>query len=243
MKKLKYFKILLRYLKNEKLLIALYIILSVIMYASPVLGTLVWADMYEALSEVNLHNFLILIVINGALNILCWSILDYPINRIFNRLQANFMSEINRDLYKKINDLPSIAFEEIGTGEFVNRMYTDPNNILDLLSLLIKLSTRLVTAIVFVFITFTISVSAGLELIGLCGSMFIFANIYYPKIKKNHEEIKKVSDKYVKDITENISGVREIKALGIKKTINNNVNNTIINLFNKEKKQSNDESM
>ena len=243
MKKLKYFKILLRYLKNEKLLIALYIILSVIMYASPVLGTLVWADMYEALSEVNLHNFLILIVINGALNILCWSILDYPINRIFNRLQANFMSEINRDLYKKINDLPSIAFEEIGTGEFVNRMYTDPNNILDLLSLLIKLSTRLVTAVVFVFITFTISVSAGLELIGLCGSMFIFANIYYPKIKKNHEEIKKVSDKYVKDITENISGVREIKALGIKKTINNNVNNTIINLFNKEKKQSNDESM
>lgn len=42
---------------------------------------------------------------------------------------------------------------------------------------------------------------------------------FFPKIKKVQEEIKKESDDYVKTTTENITGIREIKSLGIKKII------------------------
>lgn len=243
MKNLKHFKILLRYLKDQKFLITLYIILSIISYIIPVYISFVWADTFDALVNSKLESFLVLVIFHGAMCSLVWSIMDYPINYIFNKLQARFMYEINKDLYKKINDLPAIGFEEIGTGEFVNRMYTDSDRIMSLLSHLIKLGTRIIIAIILIIISFTISVYAGLELILLALAMYIFANIYYPKVKKMHEGIKKVSDKYVKDITENISGVREIKALGIKDNINNKVYNMLSDLFTKQNKQANSEAL
>ena len=64
----------------------------------------------------------------------------------------------------------------------------------------------------------------------------ILSNIYYPKIKKTQEEIKKESDEYIKIATQNISGIREIKALGIKDNINHNIFTIIENLFGKQRK-------
>ena len=42
---------------------------------------------------------------------------------------------------------------------------------------------------------------------------------FFPKIKKTQEKIKKESDSYVKTATENLTGIREIKSLGIKTNI------------------------
>ena len=59
---------------------------------------------------------------------------------------------------------------------------------------------------------------------------------FFPKIKKTQESIKKESDNYVKVATENITGIREIKSLGIKKNIENNIFNILDNLFSHNKK-------
>jgi ATP-binding cassette subfamily B protein len=139
--------------------------------------------------------------------------------------------------------MPAIAFEEIGVGEFINRMYTDPDRILELLNKLIKLTCRLIIAIIIVFISFSVSIFVGLELLVLCIVMFILSNIYYPKLKKIHEEIKKESDNYIKVATQNITGIREIKALGIKSNINRIVYVNIENLFNRQRKIGVDETV
>lgn len=73
--------------------------------------------------------------------------------------------------------------------------------------------------------------------------MFILSNVYYPKLKKIHEEIKKDSDEYIKVATQNISGIREIKALGIKDNINRRIYVNIENLFSKQKKVGVNESV
>ena len=104
-----------------------------------------------------------------------------------------------------------------------------------LLKKLIKLSCRTVIAIIIVIISFSISFIVGLELIAFAVFMFLLSNVYYPKIKKTQEEIKKESDLYIKEVTQNISGIREIKALGIKENINNNIFNIIKSLFSKQK--------
>ena len=54
---------------------------------------------------------------------------------------------------------------------------------------------------------------------------------FFPKIKKTQENIKKESDSYVKVATENITGIREIKSLGIKKNIENGVFSILDKLF------------
>lgn len=59
---------------------------------------------------------------------------------------------------------------------------------------------------------------------------------FFPRIKKTQEAIKKESDSYVKEATENITGIREIKALGIKDNIENKIFKTLTNLFKNTKK-------
>ena len=54
---------------------------------------------------------------------------------------------------------------------------------------------------------------------------------FFPKIKKTQEDIKKESDFQVKTATENLTGIREIKALGIKRNIENRMFENINRLF------------
>ena len=236
MKKLKHFKILFHYLKNDKLLLFIYLSTSILRYFEPLLNAFIWANAFEALTKGNEKMFLIYLSCWSGVILFCWVLLTIPSGLVFNKLEHNFMVRVNKDLYAKVSNLPAIAYEEIGVGEFINRMYTDPDRILDLLHRLIKLTCRLIIAIIIVIISFTISLAVGIELVVLCIIMFILSNIYYPKLKKINEEIKKEGDEYVKVATQNITGIREIKALGIKDNINNRVFKRIDSLFYKQKK-------
>lgn len=236
MKGLKNFKILFRYFKNNKLNLSLYIIFTILKYFEPLANAFIWASAIEALANGDQSQFFKYLIMWSSIIIIAWVFVQLPTDLIYNKLEKRFMEGVNKDLYTKVTNMPAIAFEEIGSGEFINRIYNDPDRILELLQKLIKLSCRLIIAIIIVVISFTISWIVGLELIFLCIIMFILSNVYYPKLKKIHEEIKKDSDEYIKVATQNISGIREIKALGIKENINGRIYTNIESLFSKQRK-------
>ena len=236
MKGLKNFKILFRYFKNNKLELSLYLILTILKYFEPLANAFIWAKAFQAIADGEKSIFIKYLILWSTVIIIAWVFIQLPTDLIYNKLEKKFMENVNKDLYVKVSDMPAIAFEEIGVGEFINRMYTDPDRILDLLNKLIKLTCRLVIAIIIVAVSFTVSLYVGLELLLLVVVMFILSNIYYPKLKKIHEEIKKESDNYIKVATQNITGIREIKALGIKENINRRIYVNIENLFNKQRK-------
>ena len=146
---------------------------------------------------------------------------------LYNYLENYFMKRVTKDLYHKINNLPAVAFEEMSVGEFVNRMYFEPEKIMELLNKLIRLLCRAIVVIILVFFSFYISWVLGLEILVMSLMMGFISYQFLPKIKKNNEIIKKQSDKYVKEATENISGVREIKALGIKRHVEEKLNSIL----------------
>ncbi|MBQ8659523.1 MAG: ABC transporter ATP-binding protein [Bacilli bacterium] len=236
MKSLKNFKILFRYFKNDKFILSLYIILTIIKHFEPLLNAFIWANGFQALADGNKELFITYLLLWSGVIIIAWVFIQLPTDLIYNKLEKKFMEYVIKDLYAKVTDLPAIAFEDIGTGEFINRMANDPDRILQLLQKLIKLTCRLVIAIVIVCVSFTISVYVGLELVILCIVMFLLSNVYYPKLKKIQEDIKKDSDKYIKVATQNISGIREIKALGIKENIERRIYVNIESLFKKQLK-------
>lgn len=236
MKKFSNFKILFRYFKNDKLKLTIYILLIILMYFEPLINAFIWANGFQAIADGNKNLFVSYLIAWSSFIIFIWVFVQVPANLLYNYLEKKFMECVSKDLYSKVTDLPAIAFEDIGVGEFINRMYTDPDRILELLQKLIKLTCRLIIAIIIVGISFTISIYVGLELIVLCIVMFILSNVYYPKLKKLQELIKEESDKYVKVATQNITGIREIKALGIKGNINRRIYINIEGLFDKQKK-------
>lgn len=242
MKNLKKFKILFQYFKKDKIRFITYIVLTIIKYMEALVNAFIWSFAFQALSEGNIKKFVIYLLLWSSIIILAWVIIQLPTDLIYNKLEKDFIEKVNKDLYCKIGELPAIAFENIGTGEFINRLSTDPERILELLQKLIKLTCRLIIAIIVVIVAFGVSVVVGLELMVLVVVMYVLSNIYYPKIKKMQEAIKKDSDKYIKNATQNISGIREIKALGIKNIINRNITKQLNELYHKQRKIGKDET-
>ena len=237
----KHFKLILKYLKNDKLKIFLYVIFSILLNVLPLVISIVSAYTLDSLTSNKQLSFIFFLVILYLSNVITWSICNVILELLYNKLENNFVKNGQVELYNKMLNLPAIAFEDMGVGELTNRLNNDLEKIISLLKKIVDLSSRLITAIVILFYSFYISIYVGLEFIALGIIMYILANIYYPKIKKVQEEISKESDKLSKIATEDINGIREIKALGIKNNASLRMKNLIYSINNKRNKISNDE--
>ena len=226
MKKLSSWNVFFNYLKEEKFKFILYVIL-VITSCLPSFIAALWGVAVEYLVASEFHKFVFCVVLYEGIYILTFTVLEVPREYLYNYLENHFMKRVTKDLYHKINNLPAIAFEEMSVGEFVNRMYFEPEKIMELLNKLIRLLCRAIVVIILVFFSFYISWILGLEILIMSLMMGFISYKFLPKIKKNNEVIKKESDKYVKEATENIGGIREIKALGIKRHVEKKLNSIL----------------
>ncbi|MDO4377248.1 MAG: ABC transporter ATP-binding protein [bacterium] len=230
------FKLIFSYLKDEKLRIFLYIFLVCITYLPVLLSTFFWGYAIDALIGGIFEKFLIFLILRESMHILFYCLLAIPRDLIYNYLEIKFSKNVLKDLYRKISDMPAVAFEQMGVGEFINRMTTDPDRVMDLLSRLMKMACRAIVIIVVLVIAFKSSVILGFEIIVFSIIMGFVSYKYFPKIKKTQEGIKKESDLQVKTATENLTGIREIKALGIKKNIEDRLFLNIDRLFTNQRK-------
>ena len=230
------FKVIWKYLKDDKLKLFTFIFLAIISSIPDAITPLVWGVALEKLIALDFKEFLIALLVYEGVWILVQVVIQKPKDMLYNSLEIKFTKNITKDLYKKIDNLPAIAFEDIGVGEFINRLYTDPDRIMELLNKLIKLILRACVALFAVIMAFNISIVLGLEVLVFAIFMGVTSNVYFPRIKKIQKSIKDESDKYVKYATENITGIREIKSLGIKDTVEKKLFNRIDTLFlhNKE---------
>lgn len=229
------FRILFQYLKNEKPKLFIYILLIFLTYLPSLIAAFIWGFALESLIKNKFTEFVMYLAIWEGIYIFFYTILQIPRDYLYNYLEIKFTKNVSIDLYKKIDMLPAKAFEEIGVGEFINRLYTDPDRIMELLQKLIKLICKALVVIVVLIFSFKISLLLGFEILIFGLIMGLISYKFFPKIKKTQESIKKESDNYVKVATENITGIREIKSLGIKKNIEKNIFNILNNLFNHNK--------
>ncbi len=220
---MKSLKIFWHYIKKDKFKLILYMILVALSYLPALFAVTFWGIAIEALTSLDFTKFVWCIVCYEGIYIFLYTFLQIPREALYTYLEIKFTKNVSKDLYKKIDSMPAIAFEDIGVGEFINRLYTDPDRIMELLSKLIRLLCKSVVVLIVLVISFRVSFVLGLEIVLLAVVMGFISFKFFPRIKKSHEAIKKESDEYVKVATENITGIREIKSLGIKKNVEHNV--------------------
>lgn len=241
MKKYNNFKILWHYLKDEKPRLILYMLLVLSSYLPVLFAAYFWGKALEFLILKDIMGFIKYLALWEGIYILLFAFLQIPRDKIYNYLEIKFIENVSMDLYKKIDCLPAKAFEDIGVGEFINRLYNDPDRVMELLAKLIRLVCKALVVVAILILAFSISWVIGLEIVIFGIVMGYISTKYFPKIKKTQEQIKKQSDAYVKTATENITGIREIKSLGIKKNIEKSINGRLNALFTDTKKIKNHE--
>ena len=117
MKGLKHFKILFRYFKDNKLILSLYIIFTILKYFEPLANAFIWATAFQALATGDKTMFITYLIMWSGVIILAWVLVQLPTDLIYNKLEKKFMECVNKDLYSKVSNMPAVAFEDIGSGD------------------------------------------------------------------------------------------------------------------------------
>ncbi len=231
MEKIKHFKIFWNYIKDDKFKLFLYVMLVALSYLPALIAVYFWGVAVEALTSKDFNQFALYLTVYEGIYILLYTFLQIPRDYLYTYFEIKFTKSVSKDLYRKMDKLPAIAFEDIGVGEFINRLYTDPDRVMELLSKMVRLICKAIVVIVVIIIAIQISWILFAEIMLLAIIMGFISIKFFPRIKKSQEKIKKESDAYVKVSTENMTGIREIKSLGISKIIENNISKVIDKLF------------
>ena len=230
------FKLIFHYLKGEKVKMILLGILMAFNYIPNLCCPIFIGKALEFLILKKYILFVKYLVLYFLGYIIVYGVLLIPKSILYNKLQMAFINKVCKDMYDKYQNLPAIAFEKAGVGELINRLSSDPDRVLDLFNQLVKMILKIIMALIIVIISFKISIFIGIEITVFAIIMGIISSKYFPVIKNTQKEIKKESDKLIKRATENLTGIREIKSLGIKNNMSFLINNDIDNYCQKSLK-------
>lgn len=226
-----------KYCGGEK---KLFIKSFVFLFTTSMTGTLYGYLIGLAIDKARVSSFGLAVAVLFLMYIINFidSLIFNRYGRIYTEKCANnIMEKIGCAVYEKVGLLPARAFEEKSSGEFINRITNDSSTIADSFRQILRITISLFTcAIVFVYICFN-SWIVALEVIIYLVLFYIISHKYLPSIKEKQKEINKEKDRAVAEVSESVRGIREIRALGIRKSMNDNFKNIVRNIYFKINKQ------
>lgn len=153
---------------------------------------------------------------------------------IASKIESNLSRKLSIMVYKKTLDLPSYAFEEKTSGELINRITSDTETLSNTFNSIIQILINAFACFIILVYIFFNSWIVGLEIIAFLIIIFVITKIFNPRIKKVNKELKAKKDEYTALSTESIRGVREIKTLGIKNNLINEITDLRRLIFDKD---------
>lgn len=167
---------------------------------------------------------------------------------IFNKLAVKVLSyieerllyEIRRDMIERLMNYKIKNFDNSSSGEFLNKIKNDPQDIVSVFSIVQYNIFNIVTEFFMLIYVFYLNFLLGI--IYFIGIIFIYfyEKYSYIRLEKLQNNLKNQMDKNDSIITEIIRGVKDIKLLGISNKIKGNTmksfeeqvkNNARVNIF------------
>lgn len=237
MKTLKALKTLKKYYKEDKKAIILLGFLIIFSNFEVLFFAAIWGYVLEFIMAKKFLEAVLFLLLQLGL-----FFLDAAINSLINwlqsRLEKSMLSKLQSDLFSKVIDFPAVAFEEHGVGEFNNRILGDTDNIISLFTNFVYLLSRFVAAFLILIVFVKINVVLGLEMLFFAIMSFLIAKYFSPRMKNANKKVKEENDNLMKETTQILSGIREVKALGIKKHVNSLTKTRLDNVFDLSYKNS-----
>ena len=137
--------------------------------------------------------------------------------------------------YKKALNLPAYAYEKTSSGEVINRIVSDADSLSFSFGRLIALISSLLASILVLVYIIIHSWVIALEIIIFLFLLYLVVKKYDPILINVHKERKKTQDKFTSLVNESIRGIREIKTLGVKNNLINDMKDIVKSIFSVSK--------
>lgn len=148
-------------------------------------------------------------------------------------VESKITRRLGFETYKKALNLPAVSYEEKSSGEIINRITNDADTLSFIFGQLLRIITNIVSCLVILVFVFYNSWIIGLEICLFLVLLFLTIKKYGPLMKNAHKARKVEQDKFSSLVNESIRGIREIKTLGIKKSLIKDMRSIVKDVFNK----------
>lgn len=224
------------FIKQEKKGIVLAIVFSLL---SSLIGMTYGYFSGLAMSKVAENAFqmgIFILLFNLFLSVLNYIFFERLSTLISNRLSFRVIERITFILFEKVLKLPTKAFEEKSSGEFINRITEDAGTITEAIGDLLYIAIKLLANFIIFLYILSNSIIVAIETILYLVLLYCISKKFNKKLKKLQKEIKTENDHFVSNVNEDIRGIREVRALGINENITKELNGVVKNLFHKRDK-------
>ena len=191
----------------------------------------------EAITNSNINLAIMYLIMYFFIGVLIGTLLSGLANSMLLKIESKLTRTLGFNTYKKALNLPAIAFEEMSSGEIINRITNDADSLSFTFGKMINMISSIVTALVILVYVFFNSWIVGLILIIFLIILYFIIKKYTPLLKDAHKERKTTQDSFTSLANESIRGIREIKTLGIKEQLIINAKKSIDNIFKVSKKE------
>ena len=191
----------------------------------------------EAITNSNINLAIMYLIMYFFIGVLIGTLLSGLANSMLLKIESKLTRTLGFNTYKKALNLPAIAFEEMSSGEIINRITNDADSLSFTFGKMINMISSIVTALVILVYVFFNSWIVGLILIVFLIILYFIIKKYTPLLKDAHKERKTTQDSFTSLANESIRGIREIKTLGIKEQLIINAKKSIDDIFKVSKKE------
>lgn len=231
---------LMQYLAKYKLGVFLYVFTYFLGCLASVFITIFAANAIEAISgEIPDYWLGIKLgcVVLGltAMQRICY----YLCGLFYTKYSTKIMSDLNLDLAKQAFKLNSKTFNDHDTGTFVQRIVSDPERIVDNLSLSVEIIVDIITTAIMLVYIATLNLWIGLCLLVIV-ALGLAVEFKRSKFRsKNRRELRKKNDKINSLTTEIVRSEKDIKSLGLEYKLSEVSNENYSNYRNARRKFEN----
>ena len=219
MKNIKEFKTLFNFVKEYKTKLIIASIMIFISGICDILTGYLNGGVVTEITKLNIKGSLIYLGIYFAIEIIVGGILIHVSNSILYKIESAITRKLGYYTYVKALNLPAVAYEELSSGEVINRINNDADSLSFTFGRLLGMISSLVATLITIVYVFANSWIVGIEILIFLLLLLLILKKYNPLLKNIHKERKNEQDKFTSLTTESIRGIREIKTLGIKNNL------------------------
>lgn len=238
MKNIKEFKTILNLIKEYKLKLSLCALAIFLSNLSYILVGYLNGKAIEEVTNLNLKLALFFLLCYLFTEIF-FSLIERLAMAALYKIELLISRKVGFLTYQKALYLPAYAYEEKTSGELINRITNDTETIINSFDQLLQIFSGLLSSFIILVFIFFNSTLVGLEILLFIVIYAFVVKYYNPKLKQAHKERKNLNDEYTSFVTESIRGIREIKTLGIKDSLFNNLKTLIKKLTTKSENEVN----
>ena len=205
-----------KYFAKHKVAIAFYLMFDLIGSACTVFSSVLLAEAIALVSGIN-PNF------QKAIWIFVFSMGMYALRRlcffsstvIYQKTSNKMMAEMNHDVSIQAFKLNSKAYSDNNTGTFVQRMVSEPDNVVRNIVNLVDIITAMLTSISIIAYVAVLNIYIGIIVFATIGLAGFLENYRVRKFRRNQNIVRKKGDKVNSLATEIVRSEKDVKSLGL----------------------------